>query len=235
MGAKMGRLLSCRGTYRPKYFVKLTFLLLLPLLVTARPSGPPTLRVTFSPLTQAAYAKASCVVTKPRVTFPLKKVHSRLVIPTAKGQKVFTDINIDDAAIRRGHGEDESVIHTYLGYLPAFHCHLIQVQSYETAQWLLLSDSGQLIALWGEPVFAPDGLHIASSCMGIEYGGGQPNIIQLLKLDKGVLREVWSVTPTQWEPSQLCWVSNNALTVKKIMWTGKSIGNTFSYAKLLIY
>jgi hypothetical protein len=232
----MGRLVSCRATFRPKYFVKLAFLLLLPLLVVARPSGLAALHVIFSPLTEADYlqAKKSCVVTKAHVTFPLSKVHGRLVIPTAKGKKVFTDIVITEAAVERGHSEDENKVHTYLGYMPAFHCHLLRVQLYEITQWILLSDAGQQIALWGEPMLAPDGKHMAASCMGIEYGGGQPNIIQLLGLEKGVLKEIWSIIPTQWEPSQLCWVSNNALAMKKIMWAGKSMGNTFTYSKLLI-
>jgi hypothetical protein len=194
-------------------------------------------RVTFSPLTEASYlqAKKNCVVTKPRVTFPLKKVHGRLVIPTAKGKRVFTDIVITEAAVERGHSEDENKVHTYLGYLPEFHCHLVRIQLYETTQWLLLSEAGQQSTLWGEPILAPDGRHLAASCMGIEYGGGQPNIIQLLGLEKGVLKDLWSVAPTQWEPSQLCWVANNALVVKKVMWTGKSRGNTFAYSKLIIY
>jgi hypothetical protein len=58
MGAKMGLLVSCRATFGPKYFVKITFPLLLPLLVSAQPGVPPVAQVTFSPLTKAAYLQA---------------------------------------------------------------------------------------------------------------------------------------------------------------------------------
>jgi hypothetical protein len=216
--------------------MKLGFLLLLPLLFGARPSTPPAVRVRFSPLTKAAYLQAGkgCVKTKPRITFPLKKVHGRIVIPTAKGREVFTDITIDDAAIAKGHGEDESTTYTYLGYLKDFHSHLIQAQLYEITEWLLIDDNGKHFELWGEPLFSPDMKHIASSCTGIEYGGGQPNIIQLLGLQNGALREVWSLEPKTWEPYGLCWTSNNSLTLSRAMWTGKNIGNTFTYSRMTI-
>ena len=112
------------------------FLLWLPLLVGAQTSGPPAAQVTFSPLTKTAYlqAKKGCVETKPRITFPLRKQHGRIMVPTVKGQKVFQDVVIDEAAIAKGHGEDESTTYTYLGYLSGFHCHLIQAQFYETTQ-----------------------------------------------------------------------------------------------------
>ena len=218
--------------------MKLKFLLLLPLplLVGARSSAPPAVRVTFSPLTKAAYlqARKGCVETKPRITFPVKKVHGRIVIPTTKGRKVFTDTVVDEAFMKKGHGEEESIQYTYLGYLPDYVSHLLQIQYYETTQWLFVSASGQQTELWGEPVFSPDMKHIASSCMGIEYGGGQPNIIQVLELQNGNPVEVWSTEPKAWEPYQLCWTSNGSLLLSKEMWIGKNPGTTFTYAKLLL-
>jgi hypothetical protein len=193
-------------------------------------------RVTFTALTKVAYLQAqkSQIVTKPHITFPLKKEHGRIVIPTAKGRKVFADITIDEAAIKKGHGEDESTTYTYLGYLTDFHCHLIEVQFYETRQWILLDTSGQKIELWGEPVYAPDMKHLVATCMGLEYGGGQPNIIQLVTLENGNLRETWSLQPKDWEPYRICWTSNATLLLSKEMWTGKNPGNTFTYSKLTI-
>ncbi len=216
--------------------MKIGLLLLVALLGGGRAGAPPAVRVTFSPLTKAAYLAAAkgCVETKPRVTFPLKKQHGRLVIPTAKGREVFADVDIDDAAIAKGHGEDEIRTYTYLGYLKDFHSHLIQAQLYETTEWLLVNDNGKHLELWGEPVFSPDMKRVASSCMGIEYGGGQLNIIQLLELKNGVLQEVWSLESKTWEPYQICWTSNNSLLLMKEMWVGKSPGNTFTYARLTI-
>lgn len=60
-------------------------------------AGPPAVKVSFSPLTKAAYlaAKKAAIVTKPAVTFPLKQQKWRIVIPTAKGKKVFQDITTE--------------------------------------------------------------------------------------------------------------------------------------------
>ena len=216
--------------------MKALILLLLPLLSVASPPKPPVVRVVFSPLTKAAYGQASktAIETKPRITYPLQKQRRRLIIPTAKGQKVFTDIVIDDAAMKRGHGEDEMTIHTYRGFLPDFRCHLIEVQFYETSQWLLVSDSGQQIVLWGKPLFSPDGKHIIATCMGIEYGGGQPNSLELLARQGGGWRTVWHLEPATWEPYQVAWASPTTLLLSKKMWTGKNPGNTFTYARFAI-
>jgi hypothetical protein len=149
-------------------------------------------RVTFSPLTKATYlaAKKATVSTKPVMTFPLKKMRGRIVIPTAKGPKVYQDVVIDDAAINRGHSEDEGKNYTYLGYSANFKSHLVHAQLYEIGQWLLIEDSGKETELWGEPILSPDKRHIIAVCMGIEYGGGQPNSLQLLELRNGTLQQV---------------------------------------------
>lgn len=217
--------------------MKLLLLLLLTPFPKLPAAGPPVVRVTFSPLTKAAYeqAKKAAIVTKPTLTFPLKKQKGRIVIPTTKGPKVFTDIVIDAAAVKKGHGEEESTEYTYHGYLVDFKCHLIQAQYYETAQWLLVDAAGRQIELWGEPVYAPDLRHIAATCMGIEYGGGQPNIIQLLEFRNGALQQVWKQEPKEWEPYRTAWTSNNTLILSKEMWIGKNPGNTFTYAKLTMH
>ena len=108
------------------------------------------------------------------------------------------------------------------------------MQYYETTQWLLIDTSGQQLDLWGEPLFSPDLRHIAATCMGIEYGGGQPNILQLLELHNGVLRQVWELEPKTWEPYRIKWLSPTTLLLSKEMWTGQNPGSTFTYAKLTI-
>ena len=201
------------------------------------PSGSPaTTRVTFSLLAKAVYlaVKKGCVETKLRVTFPLKKQCGRIIIPTVKGQKILADIIVDEAFINQGHSEAEMTEYIYLEYLTAFQAHLIQVQFYEMTQWLLIDASGRQIELWGESVFAPDMKHIAVSCMGIKYGGGQPDIIQLLELKNDVLSTVWSLEPKIWGPYRICWSSSNSLLLSKKMWTEKNPGNTSTHSKLTI-
>ncbi len=91
--------------------MKLLLLWLLPLLSYLPAAGPPAVRVTFSPLTKAAYlaAKKAAVVTKPAITFPLKKVRGRIVIPTAKGLVVFKDNVVSEES-------PDWEKYTYLGY-----------------------------------------------------------------------------------------------------------------------
>jgi hypothetical protein len=213
-------------------------LLLLYLLVLTAASGPMPVPVTFSPMTKAEYlgTQKKQIITKPQVTFPLKKQDGRLIIPTAKGPKVFADIVISEAAIKRGIGEEDATSYIYLGYLNAISCHLIRKMRYggEVTQWLLVEKSGRQIELWGEPVFSPDMQRIVASCQGIEYSGGQANIIQLLQVQKGILQEVWSYKPTTWEPTEVNWISSNELLVRKEMWTGNNQGNWFTYAKLSV-
>ncbi|MBO2010709.1 hypothetical protein [Hymenobacter negativus] len=206
--------------------MKPALLLLLALPPEMPTAGPGPVRITFSPLTKPAYleAKKSVVVTKPKMTFPLKKQNGQLTILTTKGPKIFKDIVVDEAANKSGIGEAETLIHDYLGYLPAFKCHLLRVNYYETSQYLLISDSGQQLELWGEPIFAPDMQHIIATCMGIEYGGGQPNILQLLALRNGVWKQVWKQEPKHWEPYRVGWTSANTLLLSRMMWTGKSQG-----------
>lgn len=215
--------------------MKSVLLLLLALPLKLPVAGPTAVRVTFGPLTkEAAGAAKRAAVTKPKMTFPLKKQNGRIVIPTAKGPKVFTDIIIDEAAIKKGHGEDEMTTYTYLGYLADFKCHLIQVQYYEIAQWLLIDATGRQIELWGEPVCSPDLRHVVATCMGIEYSDGQPNILQLLELRNGRLQQAWTLEPKTWEPHQVKWISPTSLVLKKRMWNGKNPSSTFTYSKLTI-
>ena len=224
------------GVFAFQYFMKLLLLLLLPLISYFPASKPAPVRVTFSPLTKAAYlaAKKACVSTKPQFIFPLKKQKGRIVIPTTKRLKVFKDVVIDETSVAQGRGEAESTIHHYLGYLTDFRCHLLKVDYYETSEYLLIDATGTQLTLSGEPLFAPDMRHIVATCMGIEYGGGQPNILQLLELRDGSVRQVWFLEPKIWEPYRICWTSVNTLLLSKTMWTAKSQGTAYTYAKLQI-
>jgi hypothetical protein len=212
-----------------KYFMKPVLLLLLTLLLKNPLSNPPTVLVTFSPLSKAAYlaAQKACVLTKPKITFPLKKVRGRFVIPTAKGTRVFQDKGV-------GTDNDGQEHFDYLGYLTDFKYHLVKISYYETTEYLLINKAGSQISLSGEPVFAPDMRQIAAICPGIEYSGGQPNIVELLKLQNGTLHRVWSLEPKTWEPYRICWASDAVLLLSRTMWTGNHPGSTFTYSKLTI-
>ena len=211
-------------------------LLLFSLLLGARLGGPRPGRVTFSPLTKAVYLqiRKGLTITNPRLTRPLKKQDGRLVIPTTAGPKVLTDVVIDAAAVQNGHSEAEAVQYSYLGYLPDFSCHLIRMQYYETVKWLLIDNSGRQLSLWGEPIFSPDQQRIFAIYQGQSAAGRQLNSLQLLRLQGGQLREVWSLKPKKWKPYRAYWASPASLLLVKEVETGKNPVGTYSYARLLL-
>ena len=208
-------------------------LLLLVLLLKPPAAGPLAVRVTFSPLTKAAYLAAAkaAVTTKPVMTFPLKKLRGRIVIPTSKGPKVFQDKGL-------GTDNDDQVQFDYKGYLPQFKCHLLIGHYWERTQSLLVPASGgKQLSLYGQPVFSPDMQNFVSRASGIEYGV-YPNEIRLFRFGNGHWQQVWklepSVEPATWEPDAINWLTNSTLLLQKKMWTGPNPGSTFTYAKLTI-
>ncbi|WP_046245128.1 hypothetical protein [Hymenobacter terrenus] len=217
--------------------MKLTLLLLLALLFETSVADPAPGRVTSSPLMKTAYmeAKKACRAAQPQRTFPLKKANGRITIPTTKGPKVFKDVIVDEVALQKGIGEEETLIHDYLGFLPEFHCHLLKLSYYETSEYLMIDEAGRQITLCGEPIFSPDMRYIVASSQGIEYGGGQANVIELLELQKSGLRQIWKLEPKTWEPYRVCWASATALLLSKVMWTGKNPGSTYTYARLVVH
>ena len=212
--------------------MKLLLPWLLPLLGYFPTAGPPAVRVTFSPLTKAAYLAAAkaAVVTKPAITFPLKKVRGRIVIPTTKGPKVLQDKAV-------GTDDTEQAEYIYQGYLPQFGYHVVEAHLWERTQWILLDKQGRYLEFYEAPLFSPDLKSFVIASPGIEYTV-YPNEIQLFRFENGRWRQVWklepSVEPMSWEPDKIRWLSNLTLLLKKKMWTGKNPGTTFTYAKLTI-
>ncbi len=208
------------------------FLVLLTLLLKLPAAGPPAVRVTFRPLTQAAYLKAvkTAVVTKPATTFPLKKVRGRIVIPTGKGPKVFQDKGV-------GTDNDDQVEFDYRGYAVGSKFDVVEGRYWEGFRCYLVGANGQQVALPGPPVYSPDTQRFVVASSGIEVSY-LPNSIQLFGLANGRWQPLWklepSVEPATWEPDEIHWLFNSTLLLKKKMWTGKSPGSTFTYAKLTI-
>ena len=213
--------------------MKPLLLLLLTLLLQLPAARPPAVRVTSSPLTKAAYLAAAkaAVVTKPTLTFPVKKQKGRIVVPTSKGPKVFQDKGV-------GTDDDDQQEFEYTGYLPLFKYHLLMGHFWERTQSLLVPANGEEhVELYGKPSFSPDFKNFVSIASGIEYSV-YPNEIRLFRFKNGRWRRVWklepSVEPATWEPETIHWLSNTTLLLKKKMWTGKNPGTTFTYAKLTI-
>jgi hypothetical protein len=208
--------------------MKALILLLLPLLGLAGPPKLPTMRVVFSPLTRAAYAAASkhLIYTNPRVTFPLKKQFGRIVIPTAKGQRVFRDGWIEKE-------RDEDARYTYLGYWPSLHWHSIEGYNYgEVYNLNVVIQGGQYMKLDGSPSFSPDTSQFVVASGSLD-GLGAP-LIQLFQLKNGAWRERWKIEPTTWQVEQLEWLTANTLLLKERHWDKDFSKSWFTYARLTV-
>ncbi|MBJ6110227.1 hypothetical protein JAO73_14485 [Hymenobacter sp. BT523] len=207
--------------------------LLLPLLLKLAAVGPPTGKVTFSPLTKAAYleARKAAIVTKPVATFPLKKQKGCIVIPTVKGKVIFQDKGV-------GTDNDDQAEFSYRGLVASLKYHVVEGRYWEAFQVHLVGENGQRLDLPSLPEYSPDMRSMVVASSGIEVGYF-PNAIQLYRLENGRWRQVWkiepSVDPMSWEPEEVRWLSNSALLLKKKMWTGKKPGTTYTYAKLQVH
>jgi len=208
--------------------MKALILLLPPLLGIAGQPKPPAVRVVFSPLTRVAYAAASnhLVDIKPRATFPLKKQHGRIVIPTAKGQRVFRDGWIEKE-------RDEDARYTYRGYWPSLHWHLVEGYNYgEVYYQNVVTQSGQLLQLSDELSFSPDTSQFVVASGALD-GLGAP-LIQLFRLKNGIWRESWKMEPTTWQVEQLEWLTANTLLLKERHWDKNFSKSWFTYAQLTV-
>ena len=171
-------------------------------------------------------AKKGCVETKPHLTFPLKKQRGRIVIPTARGQRVFQDKGV-------GTDHDNQAQFEYVGYMPQFGYHIIIAHLWERTQTFLIDKNGKQLELYDDPQYSPDLKSFVVIAGGLEYSV-YPNVIRLFRFEDHTWREVWSLEPKTWEPYRICWSSSNSLLLSKKMWTEKNPGNTFTYSKLTI-
>jgi hypothetical protein len=188
----------------------------------------PTVHVAISPLTKTAYLLAlrRKISTAPRVTFPLKKQHERLVIPSAKGTHIFRDGWVN--------GErDEETRYKYLGYCPDLRWHLVEGYHFSEAYRLnALTQSGQWLKLEGSPQVSPDTTQFVVASGALD-GMGTP-AIQLFRLKRGSWQEVWKIEPSSWQVEQLEWVAANTLLLQQKHWDKTFSRAWYTYAKLTI-
>ncbi len=205
--------------------IVLLFTLLLRLPAAA---GPPAVRVALRPLTQQAYleAKKAAIVTKPARTFPVKKAGGRIVIPTAKGRKLFRDVRVAD-------DETSDITYTYEGFSAKLQQHLLRIGYYESSEWVLVEANGTISKLWSPPSCSPGCNRMLAYSSSMEYEM-MPNGLQLFQAGAGGLQKVWETAPTAWAPEEAFWTSDNTAVLKQKRYPGLNAGNKlyFTYAKL---
>ncbi|WP_022826230.1 hypothetical protein [Hymenobacter norwichensis] len=140
----------------------------------------------------------------------LTKQHGVLRIPLRNGRyKVLADKhpNTDDV---------EQVRYTYRGYLLDFKQHLISVEYYETGEWLLVSEEGNTLVLWSEPLSSPDRTKLVTYAGNLDYEM-MPTGLQLFQLVQGQLVRQWEHKEMNWNPQRLFWRTNQQLYLQAEM------------------
>ena len=169
-------------------------------------------------------------VTKLAITFPLKKVRGRIVIPTTEGRVVFKDNNVSEES-------PDWEVYIYHGYSPELIYHLIEHNHYEWVSDILVDGSGRQTETFSRPIYSLNCKSFVAISAGVGYPI-YPNEIRLFRFENGRWWQVWmlepSVEPPTWEPEEINWLSNSTLLLKKRMWTSQNPGITFTYAKLTI-
>ncbi|GAB3736953.1 hypothetical protein GCM10027594_17840 [Hymenobacter agri] len=210
--------------------MKPLLLLLLTLLLKLPTAGPPAVRVKLSPLTKVAYeaAKKTAVVTRPPMTFPVKKQKGRIVIPTAKGPKLFKDVRVAD-------DETAEVTYAYKGFCAELQQHLLQVSYYESSGWIIVDAAGKVSNLWSPPGYSPSLNRLFTGSGSLEYDM-MPNGLQIFQKEPNGLKKIWETAPTTWAPEDAFWTTENTLYVQQRRYRNLEVSDKhyFTYAKLTI-
>jgi len=180
------------------------------ILTAASPAASPPFQLAF--LSQNAFAQAArtAPATRLRLEQPLRKAKGVVRIPVgASRYKRF----VDRKARADGTNEVEQVTYTYLGYLPDFKHHLLQAHYFESAEWLLVSDTGNTLRLWSEPLPSPDRTQLLTYNGSLDYEV-MPTGVQLFRVVGGRLRKQWEYPLTTWEPRRAFWVTNQRLCLQ---------------------
>ncbi|MDO7877141.1 hypothetical protein Q5H93_20515 [Hymenobacter sp. ASUV-10] len=211
--------------------VLLLFVLSALLLGAAGPKPPP---VSISRISAAVYAQAEKRAATgkkaaEKITHPVRKKNGCLVIPTATGNKVFRDKVI-------ANNEVGDVTYEYQGFSAALQQHCIQVQYYESSEWLIVEQNGNIIHLFSPPDYSPNRALILTGSQGLVYSM-MPNGMQLFRKTNGKMTLLWELRPATWEPAEFFWVSDALIYLKQERCTPE--GETYSprrftYAQLVI-
>ncbi|WP_022826259.1 hypothetical protein [Hymenobacter norwichensis] len=180
------------------------------LLSAALPAEEPPFHLTS--LTQQAFLQqARQAPSAPlRLHKGLTKQHGILQIPLRnRHHKILADKHLNT-------DEDDQVRYTYRGYLLDFKQHLVLAEYYETGEWLLISEQGNTLVLWSEPLSSPDRTKLVTYAGNLEYDM-MPTGIQLFQVVQGRLVLQWEHKETRWNPQRLFWQTNQQLCLQAEM------------------
>ncbi len=178
-----------------------------------------THKIQISSISEEEYKKAAQTEPLKIVTTSIKKSKGEIVLSLANNKKVILKDSL------AGSDNSEQVTYNFIGHFKEVGLYVINVQYYETEEYLLISDkTGVITKVWGEPKLSPDKKHIACASNAIGYDI-MPNGIQIWLVQKDTLKLDWESKQEQWGPMDIIWVTEN-----KFYFT-KHIPNFISYTQ----
>jgi hypothetical protein len=134
---------------------------------------------------------------------------------------VFKDIFLEK-------NNEKNKTYFLIGYLKSLNSYLVQINLYERSEFLLVTNKGQKVKIWGMPYLSSNGHTVACFSQGLEYAL-YPNGIQILTLKDNYLTETCQFTTEDYEPIGLKWTGLDELTIKVRFYDKNMLLNRISY------
>lgn len=123
---------------------------------------------------------------------------------------------LTDAGVTEDEAGDNTILYSYIDYLPDMRLHIVGILFYEGSAFLAIHhDSGQKVYPHGFPVVSPDlQRFVATSCDLVARF--DPNNIEIWRSSNGNLFLEWSQAIEEWGPTKARWLAPDWIRVEKL-------------------
>ncbi|RCK78090.1 MAG: hypothetical protein OZSIB_1866 [Candidatus Ozemobacter sibiricus] len=123
----------------------------------------------------------------------------------------------DDAS-----AEENAELYYFRGYLRETGFFLLYRVGWEFANYLLVDEqTGARVTIDENPVFSPSGERFVTACLDLE-AGFVPNGLKIYRVAKGKVTLEWSVSPSDWGPSDPRWKGEHLIEFQKVLRGGQT-------------
>lgn len=123
----------------------------------------------------------------------------------------------DDAS-----AEEHAELYYFRGYLREIGFFLLYRVGWEFANYLLIDEqTGARVTIDENPVFSPSGERFVTACLDLE-AGFVPNGLKIYRVAKGKVTLEWSVSPSDWGPSDPRWKGEHLIEFQKVLRGGQA-------------
>ncbi len=117
--------------------------------------------------------------------------------------------------------EESAALYYFRGYVREVGFFLLYRVSWEFANYLLIDEqAGTRVTIDENPVFSPSCERFVTACLDLE-AGFVPNGLKIYRVAKGKVNLEWSVSPTDWGPSEPRWKGEQVVEFQKTMRGGQ--------------